>query len=296
MSLYRQTLDKILVRQNPVITKYDIWVAFWSTFAEGSASNPQARIRRPYPNENDVAQFIKRTLAARDLDRDRDFSENVFRIIDTTDQSAEELCCYVDPFACISRISAMQHWGLTNRHPSALHLTTYAPAEWKRRAMEKMLGEAQSISEDMPISDAVQLEQYVLPNKVRGRAVVLHKTKHLFETTNLRSPNARIATIGQSFLDMLTDPQDCGGMPHVLDVWREHAKDYLEDILISVDACKTKIAKVRAGYILDDLLGIADKRIDNWVILAQRGGSRVLDPSKPYRPSWSEKWQISLNN
>lgn len=84
-------------------------------------------------------------------------------------------------------------------------------------------------------------------------------------------------------------------MPHVLNVWKKYAEKYLEEIISTVDECDTKIVKVRAGYILDELIGNNHPDIDKWLAAAQRGSSRLLDPEKPFASKYSEKWMISLN-
>jgi predicted transcriptional regulator of viral defense system len=91
-------------------------------------------------------------------------------------------------------------------------------------------------------------------------------------------------------------PQYCGGMAHVIDVWREHAHTFREEIVNTMDEVGTEIAKVRAGYLLDEVLEAGDdSRIQGWVQFAQRGSSRVLDPTKDFSSAYSEKWILSIN-
>jgi predicted transcriptional regulator of viral defense system len=94
---------------------------------------------------------------------------------------------------------------------------------------------------------------------------------------------------------MLVEPHSCGGMASVMTVWRRHARDHLNAIVEAVDEIESKIAKVRAGYILTEVVGIEAPQISAWSAFAQRRGSRKLDPDGPYTPVFSERWTISLN-
>jgi len=94
---------------------------------------------------------------------------------------------------------------------------------------------------------------------------------------------------------MLSNPELCGGMAHVIDVWKESAKTYLDEIIQAIDKSPKSIIKCRAGYIIEQILNIKDCKVSKWSEFAQRGGSRVLDPNSPYAPEFSEKWMISIN-
>jgi predicted transcriptional regulator of viral defense system len=118
---------------------------------------------------------------------------------------------------------------------------------------------------------------------------------HLGAYKNVRGRSLRVSTIGRTFLDMLRNPDLCGGINHILDIFHEYGKKYLRLITDDIDKNGEPIDKVRAGYILDERLGIDNEIVNSWSSLAQRGGSRKLDSSSEYSPEWSDKWQISLN-
>jgi predicted transcriptional regulator of viral defense system len=132
----------------------------------------------------------------------------------------------------------------------------------------------------------------IRPSFGRGK---LTYSKSFPRTTQLKSSFVRVTEIGETFLDMLEHPERCGGMPHVLDVFAKHAATYLTPIVKRIDQADAKLTKVRAGYIINEMLGLKNQTAESWVRFAQRGGSQRLDPKAPYKPQFSENWMISLN-
>jgi predicted transcriptional regulator of viral defense system len=109
------------------------------------------------------------------------------------------------------------------------------------------------------------------------------------------SGGVRVASVGQTFLDMLREPQYCGGISHVLEVFEEQAEQYLAVILKTLEREGNSIDKVRAGYVLHERLGLSHPTIESWKAFAQRGSSRVLVAGEPYSNIYSEAWCLSLN-
>ena len=133
------------------------------------------------------------------------------------------------------------------------------------------------------------------PAVVRKRPVQVHSTIRPTSFVQDRNSFTRVSTVGQLFLDTLLKPELCGGMPHVLDVWLEHAARHLDSIVEAVESCGSPIVKCRAGYILEERLEMQNPQVETWKACAQRGGSRRLDPSRPFSSEHSETWMISIN-
>lgn len=83
---------------------------------------------------------------------------------------------------------------------------------------------------------------------------------------------------------------------HVQDVFKEYAAEHLPVIVKAVDKTGTGIDKARTGYLLEEVCGLTHRTIDNWKAGVQRGGSRKLVASNPYKNVYSEVWCISINN
>jgi len=227
---------------------------------------------------------------ARVIGTDLDYRAQAIRVLSISDLPAEDIVCLIDPTCYVSHLSAMQRWGLTDRSPKALALTRPD----RKTAAERLLAyRTEVLGEDG--ADSFPLSIIGHPSRVRGRAVRVRESKSAGSHLTIRGSDVRLATIGQTFLDMLQEPGLCGGMPHVLEAWEEHAETYLDEIVAAVDAAASGLVKSRAGYILEERLGLHHRGINRWKACGQRGGSRKLDPAEGFAPAFSETWMLSLN-
>lgn len=290
MTRLGEALASVLDKQpKPLLTSYDLYRELWKVYERGEVSH----LRGEIPSR-DVFRRTRRLLRKEGIIRqDSDYSA-LWRVMSKPDAPAEDIICSVDADCYISHMSAMQRYGLTNRRPEALFLTQPTP-QIRRQRLNAMM--AEDYGEALPdYGDEIEHPKAIShPVRVRGRAIVFHTTKYFGDHVQIRGSFSRIATIGQAFLDTLELPDHCGGIAHVLDAWSEHARTYIEEIITCVNAVEKPIIKVRAGYILDERLGIEDARVQKWSTFAQRGSSRVLNPGKPFAAEHSEKWMLSLN-
>lgn len=285
--------ERLSAAGRAVVTRYGIYQTLLAIAAE---PDNRKLLRASSVDSGHVRRVIDNLHMTLGLGTDPDYHRNVYRVLTLGDVPAEEVFALVTPFGYISHLSAMQWWGLTVRRPDALHLTL-PTATAARALIEGMIRDDLGDQvEDDEFDPVVRLTYIQPPEVLRNRKIVLTRVGQLGSWVPVQGLHARLATIGQTFLDMLDRPDLCGGMAHICDVWGEHAETYFDDIVTSVDEVSSPIVKVRAGYLLDELLGMAgNKRIEGWRRFAQRGGSRVLDPAKPFSPMHSEKWMISLN-
>jgi predicted transcriptional regulator of viral defense system len=220
--------------------------------------------------------------------------QKAFMIFGRSGASAAEVVCSLDPFAHISHLSAMEHHGLTDRFSAILYMTRPQPTEWRKQAQVRM---AKDLGDHLLAYQDSGLPRLV-PMKIEkvGQTVVQFCERSQLGAFRLVAGSAlRVATIGRVFLDMLREPDLCGGMQHVIDVYQTEAKRYLKLIVDEVDRHGQPIDKVRAGYLLTEVCRQDDPVISAWQKFAQRGGSRKLDPNGEYSPDFSPKWQLSVN-
>ena len=284
--------NALLARDLPVVTFYDFYVLGHQLF-RSKAWKDEPLKRMPHNwDQLRAKNAIRRLEARRALVSDSDFTSGVWRVTQATRAgSAEEVACIADPFAYVSHLSAMQKYGLTDRSPQALHLTTPKRPRWNALRNERAL-------HDLP--DVQRVENPILNrpgfrDTIRRRPVVVHVSSHPWNPSPISGEETRITSIGQTFADMLTEPGLCGGMRHVLDVWESEASQWVQEIVAVIDQLDVKIVKVRAGYILSEIMDIDHPALHNWERYAQRGGSRKLDPDAEYAPEFSERWMISIN-
>ena len=222
------------------------------------------------------------------ISRDEDYPRH-WRVNTVPDLPAEDIVCIADPCTYVSHFSAIQRYGLTNRRATKLHLTQSDSAHWKAWLREN----AEPVDTEKSVPIRAFRPRH--PSNVRERPLSLLSTSDFGRFTQIKNSFSRISTIGQTFLDMLKNSELCGGMPHVVEIFDKFGATYANDIIHAIDATSIAIIKVRAGYLLEERLGIHNETVTAWRRWAQRGGSRRLDPHRPYSPRFSEDWMISLN-
>ena len=275
--------DMMVADGRPVISNHDLFHYIQRMYAE--AKDQKLYLRAGAATDDNYRTRKSSLLAANIIQHDRDYY-NRFRVLALSDLPADEIVCLVDRFCYISHLSAMHRWGLTDRLPVTLMITRP-----DRRTITSKLNEIVRKIGETPFP----MLSVGHPDIVRQRPLRVLETRKAGGFVRDRSGFARVATVGQTFLDTLQQPALCGGMAHVLDVWQSHAGDYLTEIVEAVDRPTSLIVKCRAGYILEEYLGFRDDKIDAWKAFRQRGGSRKLDPDRAFGPEYSEAWMISLN-
>jgi predicted transcriptional regulator of viral defense system len=296
MKLTKAISLKIIELNQPVITLYQFSVILHQLYLSKSYRGEKIQaIKKDAANLQTLSDALDSLMDDGILDPYRGSpKKSVFSILGRSETDPGEVACSVDPFCYISHLSAMEHHGLTNRMPSKLFISSPGKGLWTNYANERMRKEVGK-SLDVYLANSLPKLTKIKMNKIGRTIVHRHNSIHLGAYKNVKGKCLRISTIGRTFLDMLRNPELCGGIIHVLDVYEEHAETYLKLIVDEVENNGSPIDKVRAGYILDERLGLQHPSIDGWVLLAQRGGSRKLDPSGEYIPEFSEKWCLSIN-
>ena len=291
--LAAEVAKRLMEDNEAVVTPYGIFRALIKIAA---TSKRRSLLRASAVEPVHIKRVIRNLSVTQGLTADPDYHRNVYRVLTVSDAPAEEIFALATPFGYVSHLSAMQRWGLTVRRPDALHLTLPAAGSIRSLIDARIRDDLGDRLEEEPFKPTDAQIFIQPPNILRGRKIATGRVKTLGNWITVRGTHIRLATVGQTILDMIDRPDLCGGMGHVRDVWIEHTQNYLEEVVAAVDRSDSPIVKVRAGYLLDEQLRISkDPRIEAWTRFAQRGSSRVLDPSKPFASTYSEKWMLSLN-
>ncbi len=276
-----------------VVSKYQFGLIVNNVYRNKVYGGEPVNLQKDFAERSDVIKYLNQLLDEGVLSHHKSLA-NVFILLGRSDVDPEDVACTVDPFCYMSHLSAMSYHGLTDRIPGKLFISSPPANAWRSFAKDQML---KDLGDDYGAYCENGLPMLVKTKMLKISKVEVHclSSKHLGAYKSVRSRPLRVSTIGRTFLEMLRNPELCGGINHVLDVFEESGNKYLRLITDDIDQNGSPIDKVRAGYILDEVMGIDNDIVENWTKFAQRGGSRKLDSSYEYIADWSDKWKISLN-
>jgi hypothetical protein len=297
MDILKAVATEIGKLNQPIVTLYQIAVIVFRLYKAGSYKGQKLnRIKKTRASRSDCSGIIKDLVAVGILGESRSVPHShVFSVLGKEQGEPREVICSIDPFGYISHLSAMEWHGLTDRVSRTLFYSSPPLGNWNRHAwtkMQKDIGEEgiqDYLTQQLPKLTRLNI------NRIGRVSVHRYSSEHLGAFTSIQGRPLRVSTIGRTFLDMIREPNLCGGIHHVLDVYEQHAERYLSLIIDETDRHGRIIDKVRVGYVLDERIGLHDSRINAWTKFIQRGGSRKLDAGSPYSPEHSQKWCLSTN-
>lgn len=286
-TLIRQAADSLALHGAPAISAYELARYF---FARDDLSTDQRSTIKAV-----FSDLCEELLHVRLLTPIEPVAETKgYLLFGKDNTSPAEIMCSLDPFAYVSHLSAMEYHGLTDRFPKILYMTRPASQQWREQARVRM---AKDLGD--------RFEQFInsgLPKLVQPKVLRFGPTYIQFcERSQLGAfrlvsgSRLKVATVGRIFLEMIREPTYCGGMQHVIDVYKREASRYVNLIIDEVSQHGLAIDKVRAGFLLSEVCGLDHVVLADWQKSAQRGGSRKLDPEGEYASDYSERWKLSLN-
>ena len=218
---------------------------------------------------------------------------HIWQLSNRNEATAQQIVCDLTPWSHLAYLSAMEWHGITDRIPHVLHLIQAPLASARKQHILQLKDQFPDLKNEQPLL----VRSYTSNEKIDGKELLQHTHRNYRIRPELHgSGGVRVTNLGETFLDMLREPDLCGGYAHVQDVFEEYAATHLPVIVKAVDRNGTGIDKARAGYILEEVCGLSHRTIDSWKASVQRGGSRKLVASNSYKNIFSEVWCISINN
>ncbi len=201
----------------------------------------------------------------------------------------DELLMEVNPYASLSHLSALVYHSLTYQLPATI--TAIAPVKG---------------SYDL-FPAGTTPEDWLGLRKPTGRtpAQIVARPVHwlrlppgnFFGVTEYhpRGYPLRITNLERTLIDGVNRPELSGGIANVLEAWAM-ARDRIDvDLLIGyVERYPKNILRQRVGFIIETLK-LSHPLLEKWSESTQRGGSSKLSAHDPYAPTFSERWDLSIN-
>ena len=211
----------------PVITPSQLFWQVYETYQLGK--NERLYLRNEHPLKPQYDRLRRNLIAAHIIRPDKDYGDRAYYINAIPNLPADEITCILDPLCHVSHLSAMQRWGLTDRAPAFLQLTKPNRGLARIKLQEKTTQQLHNTQYDSP---PIPLTDISHPKKVRSQPINIFATASPGALIKIRGTETRISSIEQTFLDTIAKPKMCGGMSHVIQVWKNNFEKYSTTIIM----------------------------------------------------------------
>jgi len=203
--------------------------------------------------------------------------------------SPAEVILELNPYAVISHASALSFHGLSTDFPQKI--TAMTPIDGKADILPFGTDLLDWEGLERPSGHAVM--------SVLGTRVDWQRTSMVayfgFGLYPLGITTIRVTTPERTLVEGLRNPQLCGGIQNVLSAWsRAQWTLDVDAVIATVDRFNTGVLRQRVGYVMEELQ-LSHPALEVWRQSASRGGSSKLVAAEPYAPTYSDRWQLSLN-
>jgi predicted transcriptional regulator of viral defense system len=193
-----------------------------------------------------------------------------------------------NPAAVFSNFTAVAYHDLTDEIPSAIYATRYTGTD-KRLPL------------DTSPNDWVDVRRAAkrTPETVNGRSVKWTRTKPEWDFGDTigyaQGLPVYVTDLERTVLDSLRFPEKSGGSLEVLRIWKRAAERLNVDVVVDyVERFGQSLLRQRVGFIMEQL-GLGNPRFDDWAKRSVRGSSAKLVASRDFSPTFSERWNLSIN-
>jgi len=201
----------------------------------------------------------------------------------------DEILMELNPYGALSHLTAMVFHGLTDELPK--HTILSIPGKGTNGLVP--------LGTDPLDWQGLSPPSGSTPNVLRRLPLtwVRLKPTRYFGTQEYRPHEypVRVMTPERTLLDGLQNPELSGGVENVLTAWAS-ASDTLnvETLVYYVQLYGVRLLRQRVGYVLEEM-GMSHPVLEEWSRTSKRGGSSKLIASLPYVPTYSERWNLSIN-
>lgn len=219
------------------------------------------------------------------------------------------------PLGFLSHLTAMNLYGIGNTQTTGIYLTCPARKDWKNLCLKEIKKRFKGFDvKDSITNDYIEINnlllstqsvldpyphQNILEEAGSTKTVIIINRKNLVESEWWNQ--CHVQNVVDVYLDMLRAPHYCGGISHVLTIYKDTLpkdKELFQEILLNLTKNGSIIDRARFGYIFDKILLIKAPEIDQWKEEQKdkRGSSRKLFSNFEFDSFFDEEWNLSINH